>query len=126
VVATDRAFRALGRAEPETILALVETVAPGLLPSTPSILPHDGLDTWLDRPAHPTEADSVLRLDPGDGLLHVEGQGYREDDFGDRVLRYHLTLSLRHWNRAVHTLALWLVPPTKAHVAGFCGTAPSK
>jgi hypothetical protein len=119
MVATDRAFRALGRAEPETILALVETVAPRLLPETPRILPQDGLDTWLDRPPHPSEADSVLRLDPGDALLHVEGQGYREEEFCDRVMRYHLMLALRHWNRQVHTLALWLVPPPKEQNAGL-------
>ena len=119
MVATDRAFRALGRAEPETILALVEAVAPRLLPETPRILPHDGLDTWLDRPPHPTEADSVLRLDPGDALLHVEGQGYREEAFCDRVMRYHLTLALRHWSRDVHTLALWLVSPPEAQRSGL-------
>jgi len=113
MVATDRAFRALGRSEPETIIALVQTIAPSLLTGTPHVLSHDGLDTWLDRPLHPTEADIVLRLDPGDELLHVEGQGYSEDDFGDRALRYHLTLSLRHWKRQVHTLALWLVPPAR-------------
>lgn len=119
MVATDRAFRALGRAEPETIVALVKTVAPSLLEGTPSILPHDGLDTWLDPPVHPNDADLVLRLDPGDAIFHMEGQGYREESFDDRTLRYHLMLSLRHWNREVHTLALWLVPPTKEQRSGL-------
>lgn len=113
MVATDRAFRALGRAEPDSVIALVQTVAPGLLSGTPHVLPHDGLDTWMDPPLHPTEADIVLRLDPSDELLHVEGQGYSEADFGDRAMRYHMTLALRHWKRRVHTLALWLVPPAR-------------
>ena len=118
MVATDRAFRALGRAEPETIVALVEVLVPGLLRGTAKVEPHDAMDTWLDRPPHPAEADTLLRLDPGDELLHLEGQGYREDKFDDRVLRYHLIVSLRHWKRRVHTVALWLVPPTAEQRSG--------
>lgn len=113
MVATDRAFRALGRAEPETIIALVQTIAPGLLSGDPHALSPEALDTWLDRPVHPTEADIVRLLDPTQDLLHIEGQGYSERDFVDPARRYRLTLSVRDWPRQGHTLALWLAKPTQ-------------
>lgn len=119
MVATDRAFRALGRAEPQTIVSLVEVLVPGVVTGKVSVLSREVLDAWLDRPLHPIEADIVLRVEPEEAVFHVEGQGYREDGFGDRVLRYHLTLSLRHWNRRVHTLALWLVPPANEQREGI-------
>jgi hypothetical protein len=66
-------------------------------------------DPKLDLPP-PIEADLVARAGES-GVLHVEGQGYDERSFEQRVFRYHLALILRHLDRQVSTVALWLVPP---------------
>ncbi len=112
MAATDRAFRALGRAEPNTLLALVRALAPDLLP--PHLAPSTRLssaDARLDTPDPSLEIDLALRDEGGTLLWHLEGQGYKESAFPDRILRYHLGLVLRHWEREVRTVAIWLVVP---------------
>src|SRR5262249_30574654 len=44
--------------------------------------------------------------------LHIEGQGYRDTDFSDRLFYYHLGHVLRYRPRRVRTLALWLTRPS--------------
>lgn len=68
-------------------------------------------DPKLDLPP-PLEADLVARAGTSH-ILHVEGQGYGERAFDERVFRYHLLLVLRHPERRIETVALWLVPPSK-------------
>jgi hypothetical protein len=112
MAATDRAFRALGRAEPDTLLALVRALAPDLLP--PHLAAATRLvsaDARLDTPDPSLEVDLALHQIAGPILWHLEGQGYKDLAFPDRVLRYHLGLVLRHWDREVRTIAIWLVIP---------------
>jgi hypothetical protein len=67
-------------------------------------------DPNLDVPAHPREADLVVRVG-GPDLFHVECQAYRDATFIDRVFGYHLALALRHPSRHVRTFALWTRAP---------------
>ena len=108
MVAPERAFRALGRAEPQTIASLVEGLAFGVVPGRVRVLPEDVVVTWLDRPLHPIGANSGVQGEPGEVVLRVGGQGYHEDGCGERVFRYRLGLSLRHWARQTLTLEVWL------------------
>jgi hypothetical protein len=109
VASTDRAFRALARASPRVIVALVRRLAPALVDvADDEIVALD--DPHVDVPAHPREADFVARVgDPA--ILHVECQGYRDPEFSERVFTYHLALTLRHPERRVRTCALWLRTP---------------
>ena len=106
---TDRAFRALAQERPELVLALLRAAGVELAREDVQVVPEDVDDSQLVRPASPA-ADLVARLGP-DALLHVECQGYRDSDFADRVLRYHLTFMLRYPGRRVHTVALWVIRP---------------
>lgn len=106
---TDRAFRALAQERPELLLALLRVAGVELARHDVDVVPDDVADSQLVAPASPA-ADLVARLGP-DALLHVECQGYRDPDFADRVLRYHLTLVLRYPSRRVHTVALWVIRP---------------
>jgi hypothetical protein len=108
VASTDRAFRALARAEPGVVLALLRLALPDFMPGV-TIDQESVEDPKLDLPP-PREADLVARAGERD-VLHVEGQGYGEKSFDERVFRYHLLLVLRHPTRTVNTVALWLVPP---------------
>jgi predicted transposase YdaD len=111
VASTDRAFRALARSEPEVVLALLRLALPDLMREVS--VSADGVeDPKLDLPP-PLEADMVAHGAPQE-LLHVEGQGYSEVAFEQRVFHYHLLLVVRHPERRVRTVALWLVrPPPK-------------
>lgn len=116
MAATDRAFRALGRDEPETLVSLVRILAPDLLP--PSLASSAGflvsMDPRLDLPDPSREVDLALAERDGPLLWHLEGQGYKDDSFLDRVFFYHLGLVLRHREREVRTVALWLRTPSEA------------
>ena len=105
----DRAFRALAREQPETIVRLLEGAASALVTARGSIGPEDVDDPNLDPPP-PVEADWVARYGERD-VLHVECQGYRDDGFPDRLFRYHVALMLRYPRRRVHTVALWVIRP---------------
>ena len=109
---SDRAFRALAREQPETIVRLLELVAPALVTARASITPEAVDDPNLDPPP-PFEADWIARLGEID-VLHVECQGYRESDFADRLFRYHLALVLRYPRRRVHTVAIWVNRPPRS------------
>jgi hypothetical protein len=110
MASTDRAFRALARSQPGVVLALLRLALPELLPDI-RVDSSDVTDPKLDVPP-PHEADLVALAGDAD-LLHVEGQGYREAAFGERIFHYHLVLVLRYPARRVHTVALWLTrPPT--------------
>ena len=111
MTATDRAFRALARADPAAVLALLRAASPGLLAGA-RIDATSVEDPALDLPP-PVEADLVARAGEGQ-LLHVEGQGYRDAAFDTRVFRYHLALVLRHPRRSVTTVALWLTRPPES------------
>ena len=105
---SDRAFRALGREEPDVLVSLLRATG---LPIPGRLTPIDVSDPKLDAPAHPLEADFVAHTADGD-VLHVECQGYRDASFEERLPRYHLALALRFWPRRVRTVAVWLaVPP---------------
>jgi hypothetical protein len=113
MAATDRAFRALGRSEPATLVALVQALAPDLLPPAIATSTHlSSVDARLDTPDPSREVDLALADQNGPLLWHFEGQGYAETAFADRVLRYHLGLVLRHWSREVRTVAVWLRTPS--------------
>ncbi|MBI2391016.1 MAG: hypothetical protein HYV09_15600 [Deltaproteobacteria bacterium] len=108
---TDRAFRALARASPRSILALLRLVVPHLVRvEDDDVVALD--DPHLDVPPHPREADWVAAAGARD-IFHVEGQGYRDGDFADRVFAYHLTLALRHPDRHVRTYAVWMHRPAR-------------
>ena len=112
MASTDRAFRALARASPGSLVPLLRALAPQLLDVTDDeIVALD--DPNLDLPPHPREADFVARVgEPA--LLHVECQGYRDPGFSDRVFGYHLALTLRHPERRVETCVIWLRTPSPA------------
>jgi hypothetical protein len=103
--------RALARAEPQAVLALLRAAIPDFMEEVcpGGVLGPDAVeDPKLGLPP-PIEADLVTRA--GDSrLLHVEGQGYDERAFDRRVFGHHLALVLRHPERRVSTVALWLVP----------------
>lgn len=107
--ASDRAFRALARAAPTTVLALLDALRPRVLPfasaqpirlqpTQATALPPDMDTDWL----------ASLR---DDELCHVECQGYRDTTFTERLTKYHLRHSLWYWPRRVHTFAVWLIRP---------------
>jgi hypothetical protein len=110
MVATDRAFRALARAEPEVVLALLRLALPGFLGDA-RVDAESVEDPKLDLPP-PIEADLVARAE-SEHVFHVEGQGYSELGFEQRVFSYHLALVLRHPRRDVKTVALWLTRPPR-------------
>lgn len=113
---TDRAFRALARAQPNIVLALLRILAPSALPEGASIGPDDVDDPHLEAFLRLLEADWLGRLGPLE-VRHVECQGYRDTTFPERLLRYHLAAALRYWGQRVRTIALWLIePPPKQEV----------
>ena len=108
---SDRAFRALALEQPDAIAALLELCAPHLLPPGTELSPDDVADPSLIAPPA-LEADWAARAGE-DLLLHMEGQGYRDDGFVDRLFRYHLGFVLRFPDREVRSVALWLHRPRK-------------
>ncbi len=110
---SDRAFHALAQHEPQVVLATLRVLCPELA-SRATLLGRDDLaPTRLDTLAPPEDADWLARLDD-DELLHLECQGYRDAGFPERLLRYHLALTLREPERRVRTIALWLTRPPDA------------
>jgi hypothetical protein len=110
---SDRAFRALARAQPDLVAGLLAAVAPGLLPAGAALLPDDVAPTHLDALPPELDADFAARV-ASDALVHVESQGYRDEGFGARVLWYHVGFALRNrGKRRVRTVALWLTSPPK-------------
>jgi hypothetical protein len=108
---SDRAFRALARAQPDVIAALLTAVAPGLLPPGAVLVPDDVAPTHLDGLPPEMDADFAARV-AADGLRHVECQGYRDTGFEARTLWYHVGFALRNRaKRRVRTVALWLTTP---------------
>ena len=110
---SDRAFHALAQHEPDVVLAALRVLCPEAARDAAPVRADDLAPTRLDALAPPLDADWVARVGE-DGLLHVECQGYRDTGFAERLLRYHLVLALRHFDRHVRTVALWLTP---SHVA---------
>ncbi len=109
---TDRAFRALARASPRSILALLRLSLPHLVRVDDSeVVALD--DPHLDLPPHPREADWVAKAG-ADDIFHVEAQGYRDAAFADRIFVYHLAFALRHPGRRVRTFAVWMRKPPRA------------
>jgi hypothetical protein len=86
---SDRAFRALARAQPDVIAHLLAAVAPGLLPAGAAIVPDDVVPTHLDGLPPELDADFATRV-ASDELAHVECQGYRDTGFEARTLWYHV------------------------------------
>ena len=113
MTATDRAFRALARAEPDVVVGLLGALALRDFPADAAVVPEDVDDSRLDPLPPPIDADWVARVG-ADRVEHVELQGYRDDGFADRVVRYHLTLVLRDPGRRVRTTAVWLLPCREA------------
>lgn len=116
--ASDRAFRALARAEPNVVIGLLHALDPGALPAHVDVTPEDVDDSRLDLPSHALDADWVARVGT-DLVQHVELQGYRDEGFPERVFRYHLTLVLRYRGRRVYTTAIWLVDRPEARRKRF-------
>jgi hypothetical protein len=112
MAATDRAFRALAREEPASLLSLVNILFPNLLPGGPALHPLSARDPRLDTPDPSLEADAAFVEDARQLLWHFEGQGYGEENFLDRVLRYHLGFTLRFWHLEVRSVVLWLRAPS--------------
>lgn len=107
---SDRAFRALSRAQPEIVAAMLRVLAPRLLPPEAQLAADDVVPTQLDGLPPEMDADWAARVDQDD-LLHVECQGYRDAGFAERILWYHLGFALRNrGKRRVRTVALWLLP----------------
>ncbi len=107
--ASDRAFRALARAAPGTVVALLHALRPRVLPfataqpirlqpTQATALPPDMDTDWLASLAD-------------EELCHVECQGYRDTTYTERLTKYHLRHSLWYWPRRVHTFAVWLMRP---------------
>ncbi len=112
---SDRAFRALARAQPDVIATLLAAVAPGLLPPGAPPVPDDVAPTQIDALPPEMDADFATRVPTGE-LVHVECQGYRDTGFEPRTLWYHVGFALRHRRqRRVRTVAIWLTTPPKAH-----------
>jgi hypothetical protein len=112
---SDRAFRALARAQPDVIAALISAVAPGILPAGAVLVPDDVAPTHLDGLPPEMDADFAARVS-ADALTHVECQGYRDHGFEARTLWYHLGFALRNRaKRRVRTVALWLRAPPRGH-----------
>ncbi len=108
---SDRAFRALARAQPNVIAGLLAAVAPGLVPPGAALVPDDLAPTHLDGLPPELDADFATRVAEGE-LVHVECQGYRDAGFTERVLWYHVGFALRNrGKRRVRTVALWLTSP---------------
>lgn len=115
---SDRAFRALARAQPDVITGLLAALAPGLLPPGAAPLPDDVAPTQIDALPPELDADFAARVDAGE-LIHVECQGYRDTAFEPRTLWYHIGFALRHRRkRRVRTVAIWLVRPPETHPRG--------
>jgi hypothetical protein len=110
---SDRAFHALAQHEPEVVLAALRVLCPDAALGAAPVRPDDLAPTRLNALAPPLDADWVAWVGD-DGLIHLECQGYRDTTFPDRVFRYHLVLVLRHPERRVRTVALWLLPPPAA------------
>jgi hypothetical protein len=110
---SDRAFRALARAQPDVIVGLLQAVAPGLIPAGAVLVADDVAPTQLDGLPPELDADWASRV-ASDELVHTECQGYRDTGFSARLLWYHLGFALRNrGKRRVHTVALWLMPLPK-------------
>ena len=107
---SDRAFHALAHAQPEAVAEALRVLAPGVLPADSPVTLDDLAVEKLDALPPQSEADWVVRT-TDDTVVHVECQGYRDTGFAERVQRYHLALSVRHWPRRVETVALWLIVP---------------
>lgn len=115
---SDRAFRALARAQPDTIANLLAAVASGLLPKGAVLVPDDVAPTHIDGLPPELDADFAVRVasDEAQELIHVECQGYRDTGFEERTLWYHVGFALRHrGKRRVRSVALWLTAPPKDH-----------
>jgi hypothetical protein len=107
---SDRAFRALARAQPDVVVGLLHAITPTLLPSDAVPVPDDVAPTHLDGLPPELDADFAARVASND-LVHVECQGYRDSGFSERVLWYHVGFALRYrGRRRVRTVALWLIP----------------
>jgi hypothetical protein len=112
---SDRAFRALARAQPDVIAGLLAAVAPGLLPAGAVLVPDDVAPTQLDGLPPELDADFAARVGTDD-FRHVECQGYHDTGFEARTLWYHVGFALRNrGKRRVRTVALWLTSPPKDH-----------
>jgi hypothetical protein len=112
MTATDRTFRAMARAEPETLLGLLRVIALEQVPKGGAITPVDVLASWVDL-APPTDADWVGKIARRRRILHVECQGYRDATFLMRIVRYHAALALRFPTWRVKTFALWVIRPPR-------------
>jgi len=110
---SDRAFRALARAEPGVVVALLRAVAPEVLPPGATADSDDVMPTRLDALPPPLDIDWASRVGPRD-VVHAECQGYRDTEFPARLLWYHLHLARQHRPRRVRTVALWLLAPPAA------------
>jgi len=107
---SDRAFRALARAQPDVVVGLLRAVTPALLPPHAVPVPDDVAPTHLDGLPPEIDADFAARM-TSEELLHMECQGYRDSGFSERVLWYHVGFALRYRSkRRVRTVALWLIP----------------
>ena len=107
---SDRAFRALARAQPDVVVGLLQAITPTLLPPHVVPVPDDVAPTHLDGLPPELDADFAARV-TSDALLHMECQGYRDSEFSERVLWYHVGFALRYrGKRRVRTVALWLIP----------------
>jgi hypothetical protein len=112
---SDRAFRALARAQPEVVATLLAAVVPGAVPKGAVLSPDDVAPTHLDGLPPELDADFAMRVASRD-LTHVECQGYRDTGFEARTLWYHLGFALRNRRkRRVRTVAIWLTAPPKDH-----------
>jgi hypothetical protein len=107
---SDRAFRALARAEPEVIAALLSIALPRLVPRGARVTPEEVDDPNLEAADQLVEADWIARMGRR-SLVHAEFQGYRDATFLQRLLRYHLALVLRYGARIVRTVAIWSIRP---------------
>ena len=82
---SDRAFRALARAQPDVIVGLLRAITPTLLPPHAVPVPDDVAPTHLDGLPPEIDADFAARM-TSEELLHMECQGLSGLP-GQRVLR---------------------------------------
>ncbi len=108
---SDRAFRALARAEPNVIAALLRVVAPMSVAPSTVLTPDDVAASQLDPLPPPLDVNWVARV--ADDVIHVECQGYRDTGFVERLFWYHLHLVLRYRTRRVRSIAIWVTRPSR-------------
>jgi hypothetical protein len=105
MVASDRTLRRFCQGAP---MRLGQLLRHSLGATIALMLAFHGKDTRLDPPE--LQAD-FLAFEGDDGVIHMEFQGYSDNQFLDRLFTYHLNVALRYPAKRVRSFAVWLRKP---------------